>query len=59
VGMVFALGLLFGVNTVKADKKLAIDQVKGDLSVMVLGSGGPVATPAGRASAGYVVFSLP
>ncbi len=39
-----------------ADKKLAIDKVEGPLSVMVLGSGGPVATPSGRASAGYLIF---
>jgi len=56
VGMVIALGLLLGGNSATADKKLAIDQVKGDLSVIVLGSGGPIATSAGRASAGYLVF---
>ncbi len=37
-------------------KNTAFDKVKGDLSVMVLGSGGPVATLAGRASASYLVF---
>ena len=41
----------------KAHSKLAVDKVKGDLSVMVLGSGGPVATAAGRASAGYLIFT--
>lgn len=41
----------------KADSKLAVDEIKGDLSVMVLGSGGPVATAAGRASAGYLIFT--
>lgn len=56
VSMVIALGFLLGANTVTADKKLAVDRVKGDLSIMVLGSGGPIATPAGRASAGYLVF---
>jgi ribonuclease BN (tRNA processing enzyme) len=35
---------------------LPVDAVKGDLSVMVLGSGGPLATTSGRASAGYIVF---
>jgi len=40
----------------KHGKKLAVDKVKGDLSVMVLGSGGPVPTAAGRASASYLVF---
>lgn len=32
--------------------RLAADTVQGDLSVMVLGSGGPIATSSGRASAG-------
>ena len=41
----------------KSHKKFAVDKVKGDLSVMVLGSGGPVATAAGRASAGYLIFT--
>ncbi|WP_455221580.1 MBL fold metallo-hydrolase [Kaarinaea lacus] len=35
---------------------LAVDKVKGDFSVMVLGSGGPIATEQGRASAGYLIF---
>jgi len=35
---------------------LAVNKVEGSLSVMVLGSGGPVATAAGRASAGYLIF---
>lgn len=38
------------------DHNLAVNEVKGTLSVMVLGSGGPVATAAGRASAGYLIF---
>lgn len=38
-------------------QKLAADKVKGDLSVIVLGSGGPIATAAGRASAGYLIFT--
>jgi ribonuclease BN (tRNA processing enzyme) len=37
-------------------QELAVDEVKGDLSVMVLGSGGPMAMPSGRASAGYLIF---
>ena len=41
----------------KGHKKFAVDKVEGDLSVMVLGSGGPVATAAGRASAGYLIFT--
>ena len=42
-----------------ADKeKLAVDKVEEEgLSVIVLGSGGPVATPSGRASAGYLIFT--
>jgi len=36
--------------------KLAVDKVKGDLSIMVLGSGGPAAIAKGRASAGYLIF---
>ncbi|MBL1277948.1 MAG: MBL fold metallo-hydrolase [Ectothiorhodospiraceae bacterium] len=41
----------------KSKKKLAVNKVKGDLSIMVLGSGGPVATPEGRAGAGYMIFT--
>lgn len=37
-------------------KILAADKVKGDFSIMVLGSGGPIATQQGRASAGYLIF---
>jgi len=51
--------LAVSVSVVLADNeghKLALDKVKGPLSVMVLGSGGPVATPSGRASAGYMIF---
>lgn len=35
---------------------LAVNEVEGDFSVMVLGSGGPIATAKGRASAGYLIF---
>lgn len=37
--------------------KTAFQKVKGDLSVIVLGSGGPIATAEGRASAGYLIFT--
>jgi len=37
-------------------KKLAIDKVKDGLSLIVLGSGGPVAASEGRASAGYLIL---
>ena len=36
---------------------LPVDDVKGDLSVMVLGSGGPGVTADARASAGYLIFT--
>jgi len=35
----------------------AVNRVKGPLSVMVLGSGGPMVQASGRASAGYLVFT--
>ncbi len=38
------------------DNDLAVNEVEGVLSVMVLGSGGPIATASGRASAGYLIF---
>ena len=37
--------------------RLAVQKIAGDLSVMVLGSGGPMATASGRASAGYMIFT--
>ncbi|TCV90307.1 MBL fold metallo-hydrolase [Sulfurirhabdus autotrophica] len=43
-------------NGQEKPQKLAVDEVSGDLSVMVLGSGGPMATASGRASAGYLIF---
>ena len=54
--------LLFTIaqNFAWADDKhreLPVDKVEGPLSIMVLGSGGPVATPRGRASASYMVFT--
>ncbi|HKJ09548.1 MAG TPA: MBL fold metallo-hydrolase, partial [Gammaproteobacteria bacterium] len=35
---------------------IPVNQVRGPLSVMVLGSGGPMAFAGGRASAGYLIF---
>jgi ribonuclease BN (tRNA processing enzyme) len=35
----------------------AVNEVKGSLSVMVLGSGGPQLQASGRASAGYLIFT--
>jgi ribonuclease BN (tRNA processing enzyme) len=57
---VVCMGLLAAAWTGSAladEKKLAVDKVEGSLSVMVLGSGGPVATSKGRASAGYLIFT--
>ncbi len=57
---------LFIIPSAQADKKhaddkvkkLAVDKVeKEGLSVIVLGSGGPIATSEGRASAGYLIFT--
>lgn len=50
---------LIGPGQAAADKRgdRDEDRVEGSLSVMVLGSGGPVATPEGRASAGYLIFT--
>jgi ribonuclease BN (tRNA processing enzyme) len=57
VTMASCWALLLAPGAVQAaDKPLAVSKVQGPLSVMVLGSGGPVATPAGRASAGYLIF---
>lgn len=51
------VSLLLVLSTAHADKKLAVDKVEGPLSVIVLGSGGPIATAEGRASAGYLIFT--
>jgi len=56
--LLIGLSALFSLSSISfADHKNAVDKVEGKLSVMVLGSGGPVATPAGRASAGYMIFT--
>ena len=59
-GLAALLGLtacLALVSTAYADNEdLAVDEVEGALSVMVLGSGGPITTAAGRASASYLIF---
>ncbi|WP_455210313.1 MBL fold metallo-hydrolase [Kaarinaea lacus] len=44
-------------NSDKSKNRLPVENVKGDLSVMVLGSGGPAVTADGRASAGYLIFT--
>lgn len=54
--LAWLLGLCLMTTPAWADMKLAGDRVKGDLSVMVLGSGGPMATASNRASAGYLIF---
>lgn len=58
--LITALSTLMATSLpVVADKKERKhkDKVHGPLSVMVLGSGGPVATEKGRASAGYLIFA--
>jgi len=45
-----------GQSAVADKEELAVNKLKGNFSVIVLGSGGPVATAAGRASAGYLIF---
>ncbi len=53
---IFMSGLVFASDYKGRGDALAVDKVKGALSVMVLGSGGPDAMPSGRASAGYLIF---
>ncbi|HKJ07476.1 MAG TPA: MBL fold metallo-hydrolase [Gammaproteobacteria bacterium] len=60
--LTWLLGLLLACTGLAAHAdgshgKPAVDRVKGPLSVMVLGSSGPMAQPSGRASAGYLVFT--
>jgi len=50
-------GLYCSVSLADDDHTLAIDKAKGDLSVIVLGSGGPMPTATGRASAGYMILT--
>jgi len=61
---VFSLLMLSGIavsafadDDDKKHNKPAVNKVKGELSVMVLGSGGPIATASGRASASYLIFT--
>ncbi len=62
---ILALGLcsVMSMSAAFADEgsedsgKPAVRRVHGDLSVMVLGSGGPMAVESGRASAGYIIFT--
>jgi len=58
IAIILSLTAAVFCNVTLADPggKLPVDEVKGDLSVMVLGSGGPLATTSGRASAGYLIF---
>ncbi len=57
LAMAWLMAMVAPVSQVGAEESLARDEVKGALSVMVLGSGGPVAHQAGRASAGYLIFT--
>ena len=59
-----AAAVLLGAATLAAPvyadndhDRLAVNKVEGSLSVMVLGSGGPMAVSNGRASAGYLIFT--
>lgn len=52
-----ALATLTTPVLAESDNKLATEYVHGDLSVMVLGSGGPIAFAGGRASASYLVYT--
>ncbi len=58
--VLFAATTLFALTTAQAHNGrkivLPVDKVKGGLSVMVLGSGGPVATSK-RVSTGYLIFT--
>ena len=59
IAIILSLTAAMFCNVAFADHggKLPVDEVKDDgLSVMVLGSGGPLATTSGRASAGYLIF---
>ncbi|UCE88552.1 MAG: MBL fold metallo-hydrolase [Pseudomonadota bacterium] len=56
LGLCLATGAALADNKHKEKEKLAVDKVKGPLSVLVLGSGGPVAAASGRASAAYLIF---
>jgi ribonuclease BN (tRNA processing enzyme) len=52
-----ALALLTPPKAIADDEGLAVDQVEGSLSVLVLGSGGPRAESSGRAGSGYLIFA--
>lgn len=50
------LSCLIPTTNAFADDSFAVDKVKGKLSVMVLGSGGPVPMETARAGASYLIF---
>lgn len=54
--MCFFTTALFADDDERKKSKLAIDKVKPGLSVMVLGSGGPMTLPNGRAGSGFMIF---
>jgi len=43
-------------SSMEQGSELAVNKIEGGFSVVVLGSGGPVATQFGRASAGYLIY---
>jgi len=55
---ILLITFLFSVTALadNSDEGPAVNRVKGALSIMVLGSGGPQEQASGRASAGYLVF---
>ena len=55
--LIVAMVMLLPLNANAGEKKkLAVNKVKGGLSVLVLGSGGPRAASNGRAGSGYLIF---
>jgi len=55
IGLITFL-ISFAVLAEDNDDGPAVNRVKGPLSILVLGSGGPMEQTSGRASAGYLVF---
>lgn len=60
LSLLCALSLALALTVARADAaqgRPAVNRVHGPLSVMVLGSGGPMLQTSGRASAGYLIFT--
>jgi ribonuclease BN (tRNA processing enzyme) len=54
---ILALQLLVVTNCIAAEEEPPAVQVKGEFSIMILGSGGPAPLASGRASSGYLIFT--